>query len=315
MLEIVEEEIGSGAVVAGEYRLDEKLGEGGMGVVWRATHLPSGDRCAVKLLKAGRETEPKNQARLAYEARAAMAVEHPNVARVRAVLETEAGAPFIVMDLLDGEPLRDYLQKHTSLDVARCAAIFEGVIAGVRAAHERGVVHRDLKPENVFLTPSGVKVLDFGIAKKLRRDDEDAGPPSLTSTGTVLGTPAYMAPEQLFGERDLDARADVWALGVMLDEALTGVHPFGREMGQVLKAITQGLRRPLGERRPDLPPALCAVVDAMVTRDTRARPSLEDVATVLAGGELAPATAPLPPPTRGAITAPDVPPVTQRTTP
>ncbi|MEO8877859.1 MAG: serine/threonine-protein kinase, partial [Polyangiaceae bacterium] len=223
MLEIVGETLRAGAVVANAYRLERIVGEGGMGVVWEATELTSGRRLALKFLLEKRQADSRNQARVLREARATMAINHPNIAAVHAVLETDAGVPFLVMELLEGKTFRSYLLRPSPLSPVECARILLPVVAAVGAAHDQRIVHRDLKPENIFLLRhplNEVRVLDFGIAKQLPRVDANtiagaaATDPSLTSTGAVLGTPVYMAPEQIFGDDDIDGRADIWSLGI-----------------------------------------------------------------------------------------------------
>jgi hypothetical protein len=283
VLEILSDALEAGALVGGgRFRLERVLGEGGMGVVWAARETKSGRGVALKFLRAGRETEPRNQERFLREARAAMAIAHPNVARVEAVLETNAGVPFLVMELLEGESLRGLLERRGTLDLATCGRVLAPVAEALAAAHAKGIVHRDLKPENVFVLPNGeIRVLDFGIAKQLPRAGEDA-PPSLTSTGAVLGTPVYMAPEQIFGDEDLDARADVWALGVMLYECLAGRRPTDAEgFGPILKRITTGPLEPLEHARPGVPRAVTSVVGRMLSRDRAARPPLQEVRALL----------------------------------
>ncbi|MEO8801498.1 MAG: serine/threonine-protein kinase, partial [Polyangiaceae bacterium] len=171
MLEILPDEpVKAGEIVAHRYRLDRVVGEGGMGVVWAATHVLTEKPCALKFLKAGRAADPRSHARLLHEARATCRVRHPNVAPVHDILELPNGVPFIVMDLLDGEPLSARLRRG-SLDWTETLEILVPTADAIMAAHEHGVVHRDLKPDNVFLesTSDGgyeVKVLDFGIAKR-----------------------------------------------------------------------------------------------------------------------------------------------------
>src|SRR5690606_26612266 len=166
-----------------------------------------------------------------------------------------------------GESLGARLARAGRLEPAFACRVFSSVVAAVRAAHERGVVHRDLKPDNIFLCEDGtVKVLDFGIA----RETFDAADPAitaeaLTDTGQSLGTPQYMAPEQIFGEKDVDARADVWALGVILYQALSGKRPFdGANPGQVFKAIALDPPVPLAERARDAPRVLADLVARML---------------------------------------------------
>jgi serine/threonine-protein kinase len=277
MLEVVDEPLAIGRVIAGKYRLEALLGQGGMGVVWAAREVASERPLALKFLREGSETEQKNRARFLREARAAMAVTHPNVAKVHAVLETDAGMPFIVMDLLEGDSLRELLRKRGALTIADCARLFVPIVDAVEAAHALGIVHRDLKPENVFLQErEHVRVLDFGIAKQMPKADETASQ-SLTSTGALLGTPQYMAPEQIFGDDDLDGRADVWALGVMLYECLAGRRPIeGAGLGPIIRRITVD-PIPSLTAQPGVPTEVAKVVDRMLSRDRSARPSLKEV--------------------------------------
>jgi serine/threonine-protein kinase len=160
----------AGAVVAGRYRLDRRIGEGGMGVVWAATHLRTQKTLALKLLRAAVAGDEDTRRRLVREARAACAVQHPNVVAIHDVVELDDGSPVLVMDLLEGESLRDRLTREGVLSLPTLAAILLPVVSAVGAAHALGIVHRDLKPENVFLAREpggrrGVRVLDFGIAK------------------------------------------------------------------------------------------------------------------------------------------------------
>ncbi|MFO0639893.1 MAG: serine/threonine-protein kinase [Polyangiaceae bacterium] len=282
LMEVLADELSRGTVVADRYVLDRVVGEGGMGVVWAATHTVTGKTFALKFLRESKTSDPKSQGRLVREAKAACAVRHPAVATVLDVLELPSGAPFLVMDLLEGEPLTARLARGPlALDEAR--AIFAPVAEALVAAHEAGVVHRDLKPDNVFLARGAdgdveVKVLDFGIAKIATLTSG----PRMTDTGDLVGTPLYMAPEVVFGELDVDGRADVWALGVMLYEALTGAPPTAAPtVGLTLKAITSGPLRPLSEAAPDVPRPLAALVDRMLTRAPGERPSPADVARAL----------------------------------
>ncbi|MBX3191541.1 MAG: serine/threonine protein kinase [Labilithrix sp.] len=283
-IEIRSEPLVAGAVIARRYRLERVLGEGGMGVVWAATEIATEKRLALKFLRAGRETELKNQERILREARAAMAVAHPNVAKVHAVLETNAGVPFIVMDLLEGRSLRAVLERRRTLSPVEAARILVPALDAVAAAHAQGIVHRDLKPENIFLTKGDdVRVLDFGIAKQLPKEEEEAQATSLTSTGAILGTPVYMAPEQVFGDEDVDGRADVWALGIILYECLAGKRPTdGGGFGPILKRITTDTLVPLEEAKPGLPKRVTRLVKKMLSRIRDERPSLDEARAVLA---------------------------------
>ncbi|MGK3997849.1 serine/threonine-protein kinase [Sorangium sp. So ce1024] len=329
----------SGALVASRYRVDRQLAEGGMGVIWAATHLASGERVALKLLRPGATEDASTRRRLLREARAAAAVDHPNVPCIRDVLELDNGTPFLVMDLLEGESLRDKLLRESRIPLPELARILLPVISAVGTAHARGIVHRDLKPDNIFLltpeaaTPPGapgsgpraadegsdaapgtsadgaplassadaapqapspaaqpqpdeaarVRVLDFGIAKLTAAHGDTAWTSGRTGTGEMLGTPYYMSPEQILGEHDVDHRADIWSLGVILYECLTSVRPNEAEsMGKVLKRILTGAIRPIGEVAPALPADVAAMVDRMLSPDRARRPAdLREVGALL----------------------------------
>nr|MCU0682558.1 serine/threonine protein kinase [Polyangiaceae bacterium] len=276
-----------GVIVGGRYRLERLLGEGGMGIVWAATHTVTRRPFALKLLKAVAGDVSNHTRRLFREARAASAVDHPNIVRVLDVFEQD-GTPVLVMDLLEGEPLGRRLQRRGPLRLDEVAAIMTPVLSAVAAAHAAGVVHRDLKPDNIFLVGAegdavDVRVLDFGVAKMTVFEDQAAESRTLTRTGEVVGTPHYMAPEQFFGEHDIDSRADVWALGVVLYECLAGRRPFsGDSLGQVLKSVTSGEHTPLRQAAPHVPPEFARLVERMLQRERGARPAeLRTVAKAL----------------------------------
>ena len=286
MLEVLPEELVPGLVAAGRFRLEKRIGAGGMGEVWSAVQLVTGKSVALKFLKPSRAADARSHARLALEARAASAVRHPNVAEIHDVAELDSGLPFLVMDLLEGETLAARLEREKRIAPRAAAALLLPVVDAVAAAHAAGVVHRDLKPENVFLCATEgdsleVRVLDFGIAKLTRAGDALAAQP-LTSTGEMLGTSLYMAPEQVFAETDIDARADVWSLGVILYEVLSGTRPTQRAtVGQVLKAITTDDIVPLGDVAAEIPPPLARIVMRMLSRDRNERPDLARVKQAL----------------------------------
>ncbi|WP_437958163.1 serine/threonine-protein kinase [Sorangium sp. So ce119] len=322
-----------GALVASRYRVDRQLAEGGMGVIWAATHLSSGERVALKLLRPGATEDASTRRRLLREARVAAAVDHPNVPGIHDVLELDNGTPFLVMDLLEGESLRDKLLREAQIPLPELARILLPVISAVGTAHALGIVHRDLKPDNIFLltpdaaaplaastapasgpravdagsgaapasSPDGapaapspvraplhdeaarVRVLDFGIAKLTAAHGETAWTSGRTGTGEMLGTPYYMSPEQILGEHDVDHRADIWSLGVILYECLTSVRPNeAASMGKVLKRILTGAMRPIGEVAPALPADVAAMVDRMLSPDRAQRPAdLREVGALL----------------------------------
>jgi eukaryotic-like serine/threonine-protein kinase len=276
-----------GTVIAGRFRLEKSLGEGGMGVVWEAVHLVTRKPVALKFLKRKSDEDPRAIQRFLREARAACAVRHPCVVEVHDVVELWDGSPVMVMDLLEGETIGQRLAREHTLSLPELARIMVHVCSAVGCAHALGIVHRDLKPENIFLARSAtgpeVKVLDFGIAKLTASEGDAARTGATTGTGAILGTPYYMAPEQLFGEKDVDHRADIWALGIIFYEALTGVRPTHAEnLGQILKIITTDAIVPLRERMPSLPEPVLELVSQMLSHDRTKRPAgVREVLSVL----------------------------------
>jgi serine/threonine protein kinase len=281
-------ELAPGVMVAGRFVLQRRIGEGGMGVVWAAEHAVTHRVVALKMLKPERAGDPLLRQRFVREARAASAVRHPNIIEVRDVIELDDQAPAIVMDLLEGESLGARLSREGALRLDALAPIMVQVLSAVGTAHAAGVVHRDLKPDNIFLVPDGasvsVRVLDFGIAKVLPMAGEAAVSHGLTSSGVILGTPHYMAPEQHFGEKDIDARADVWALGVVLYQCLSGRRPTEAEnVGQILRLLTTGTLVPLRDAAPDVPSDVAELADRMLERDRARRlASLVDAHRIIA---------------------------------
>ena len=218
---------GTTHVVAGRYRLQQRLGEGGMGTVYSAVDVALDREVAVKLIRQALALRPEAADRFQQEARAAASFAHPNIVTVHDFGATD-GNPFIVMELLKGMTLRDLLRQQERLTPSRTLEILSGVCAALEVAHRRQLVHRDLKPENIFLgrseTAEQPKVLDFGIAKYHMPADSSSMTRLSTPPGILIGTPGYMSPEQLRG-REPDPSADVWALGVIAFEMLIGVHP------------------------------------------------------------------------------------------
>src|SRR3954453_11460096 len=229
-----------GQVLENKYRVSRALGGGAMGIVYEAYHLLLQKSVAIKVLRPELAAMEDLRDRFEAEARAAAAIGHPNIITVTDMGQTPDGALYFVMDRLRGETLGDRLDKQGKLDVAAAGRIALEVLSGLEAAHELRLVHRDLKPDNIFLArpPGGreiAKILDFGIAKALasvgRRNKG-------TRVGTTVGTPMYMAPEQAVGDPDIDARADLYSLGVIVYQSLVGRTPFdGKDAVSVLSAV------------------------------------------------------------------------------
>ena len=298
--DVQEATLAAGLVLAERYRLVRAIGRGGSSVVWVADHVVTGKRVALKVLtKRGDDVA----ARFLREARITSQLDHPNIVDIHDVFQLEESDELVmVMDLLEGVSLAEHLRERGALPLAETARMVLAVTSALEAAHAMGVVHRDLKPENVFLSADGaLRVLDFGVAKWIRPVSEAMLTPSLTETGAIVGTPHYMAPEQVFGEADLDARADIWALGVIAYECLAGRRPIeGENFGQVFKAIAMGDIEPLRTLAPALAPEIVALVDRMLSRSREARPSLAEVRAAFASAPSrslsAPARSVAPPP-------------------
>jgi len=267
-----------------------------MGDVWEATNLSTGRAVAIKRLRLtpGAELGDSGRARFMLEAQTACAVEHPNVVEILDFVESAEEPPIIVMELLRGETLAARIEREQALGVTETATLLLPVVSAVGTAHARGIVHRDLKPANIFLQQSGdatvVKVLDFGIAKWLSARPGDV--PLRTETGSTLGTPCYMAPEQAMGERVIDHRADVWALGVILYECLSGMRPVeGENAAKIMVRLLSTGIMPIEKLVPGVPRELGALLTRMLARERAQRPpSLREVRTVL--GALTAAQAP-----------------------
>jgi serine/threonine-protein kinase len=284
----------AGTVVGGKYRIDHVLGRGGMGVIAAATHVHLHQRVALKFLHREYATSPDVVERFVREARAAAALRSEHVCRVSDVGALDDGAPYIVMELLEGTDLARLLANHGPLPVPRACGYLLQACVGLAEAHALGIVHRDLKPANLFLAqrpgaPPLVKVLDFGIAKAPGGEGADF---SLTTTKGVLGSPGYMSPEQLRSTRDVDVRSDVWSLGVILFELVSGRPPFTAE------SITDLAIRVWMDPRPPfvgrMPNGFDEVIDRCLAKRSAERyPDLASLAHALApyagpeGAELA----------------------------
>jgi len=234
-----------GTVLEGKYEVMRLLGEGGMGAVYEAQHKVIGRRVAVKFLRSDFTSDQQALQRFLREAQIAGSLGHGNICEVTDIGEAEGGAPYMLMPLLEGRSLAEEMNQHEELlGSKRVFDIIYQVLTGLQRAHDAGIVHRDLKPENIFLTCMGdredfVKILDFGISKV---DEKVSGVKSgITHTGMVLGTPHYMSPEQARGRRTVDHRTDIYAVGVLLYEMLSGVLPFnGESYNEIIIGICTG---------------------------------------------------------------------------
>ncbi|WP_437716527.1 protein kinase [Sorangium sp. So ce448] len=269
-----------GALICGKYRLLRRIGEGAMGVVWAAHNEATSREVALKLLV---RPDPELRVRLLREARACGAVSHRNIVDIYDAAETESGDPFLVMPLLSGETLSSLLKRKRKLEIHDASRIARDIARGLSAAHERGIIHRDLKPSNIFLhTEPGegdaiVKILDFGVSKFL------AGPQQVkTATGILIGSPAYMSPEQVRAQSDIDTRADLWALGVVMFEMLTSRRPLQGKAHELLRNVLHGDIPAVSQFVWQIDPGLDALVTQCLQRDREKRPrSAADVAAAL----------------------------------
>jgi serine/threonine-protein kinase len=264
----------TGKTIGGKYLVRSVLGEGGMGTVFEAENLAIGRAVAVKVLHPAQARKKVAVKRFHQEARAAGAIGHPNICEVYDLGTLDDGSPYLVMEKLVGETLAERIASEGGLPFDDVIDVLTQVLSGLVAAHEKGIVHRDIKPENIFLTkrvgcPPVAKLLDFGVSKMIspvlsgeREEDLD-----LTRTGMVMGTPFYMSPEQARGDRNLDARVDLWACGVILYEALTGRRPYtAANYNALLLQILTTQPRPARELRPALPLGFDEVIEKSMAR-------------------------------------------------
>ena len=257
-------------VIAKRYRIDQLLAEGGMALVYRGWHLPLDEPIAIKILKQEYATNEEAVTRFLQEARAGALLRGKNVAQVLDIGRLESGPPFMVTELLQGRDLQELLEDHGHLPVSVTLRLVKDICSAVAEIHQSGIVHRDLKPANIFIARDGngdplVKLLDFGIAKRL--DGRD-----LNDTKNSLGSPHYMAPEQIISAEAVDVQADIWSLGIVLFELLTGRVPF--DAATIPAQCAQVLQAPCpapSEIIPEIPTALDAVILRCLEKEPEAR--------------------------------------------
>ena len=274
----------------GNYKIVRVLGEGGMGTVYLAEHPMIGKRVAVKMLRPDLGTDPGLVSRFFQEAKAVNEIRHPNIADISDFGHTEDGIVYFVMELMEGQSLRDRISESGPMPIDLAVTFARQVIDALAAAHRVGIVHRDLKPDNIFLVadaqvPGGfrAKLFDFGVAKLL--GDKQAQVGHKTIDGAVVGTPFYMSPEQALCH-DVGAAADIYAMGVVMYEMVTGTVPFRSEqLVLLLNAILKQPAPPPSRMRPDTPPWLDRLILRSLEKDPEARPrSMEEVSAILVAG-------------------------------
>jgi serine/threonine protein kinase/tetratricopeptide (TPR) repeat protein len=271
-----------GRGIRGKYRILGKLGQGGMATVYKALHVGFDEVCALKVINQELASDLSFVKRFGQEAALTRKLQHPNAVRVEDIDQADDGRPFMVMEFIEGESLKDVIQHQAPLPVPRACRIAKQVAAALDAAHRLGMIHRDIKPGNILLTRPAAgageelaKVLDFGIAK-MKEAHLAAGAATLTRTGTSIGTPAYMSPEQAMGKtgEGLDGRADLYSLGVVMYEMLTGELPIQAESEvQMLIGQISTAPEPIRARRPELPDGIGAVVMRCLEKDPARRPA------------------------------------------
>jgi serine/threonine-protein kinase len=276
-----------GQVLEGKFRIERIVGEGAMGLVAEATHLNLDERVALKFLRREARERPNIVMRFAREARAAAKITSDHVARVYDVGGTQDGSPFIVMEFLEGMDLEVVLVKEGRLDVMDAAEHVIQACEGLTAAHVIGVVHRDIKPANLFRVDRAgtreIKLLDFGISKAAISGTFDDIDLASADTTQIMGSPHYMSPEQIRSTKDVDARADLWSLGVVLYELITGATPFtATEVTAIIAQVLHEQHRPVRVLVPDIAPDLEAIIDRCLEKDPEKRyQSAADLAVAL----------------------------------
>jgi serine/threonine-protein kinase len=259
----------TGSIFAGKYRVEQVLGQGGMGLVLAARHLGLDEPVAIKVLLPAMMQVSGMVERFTREARASAKIKNDYVVRVTDVDTLPSGVPYMVMERLEGSDLSELCKRVGPLPIADAVRYLLETCSAIGEAHAMGIIHRDLKPANLFLArrrdgATSIKVLDFGISKAM----QSVGEHTMTVAGTVLGSPIYMSPEQISAVRDLDGRTDLWSLGVILYQLVTGLVPFPAEsLTQLCALVLQTEPRRPSELRPDLPPGLEAVVLRCLEKD------------------------------------------------
>src|SRR6266540_2515765 len=283
-----------GDVLAQKYHVERVLGAGGMGVVVLAHHLKLDERVAIKFLHADALDNAEAVARFEREARNAVKIKNEHVARVIDVGNLENGAPYMVMEYLEGEDLDAWVRQRGPLPVEQAVDFVLQALEAIADAHALGIVHRDLKPANLFCVRRNdglfsIKVLDFGISKVT--GIHASGAAGMTKTATMMGSPYYMSPEQLESARSVDTRTDIWAIGIVLYELLAGRVPFsGETLPEIVVKIVSHPLEPLRGRRPDVPQELEAVIGRCLEKDrTKRYANVAELAHALA--EFAPRNA------------------------
>ncbi|MBM4377100.1 MAG: serine/threonine protein kinase [Deltaproteobacteria bacterium] len=276
-----------GDIIHQRYRLLRLIGTGTSGAVWAARNELIDREVALKMLEPEVMSDKVLLTRFFNEAKAIGRVKHPSIVGIFDLGQAEDGSPFLVLELLDGEPLSTRIQRDGPVEPETLFDVVSGVAKALDLAHQQGIVHRDLKPANIFLhrTSTGSligKILDFGISKVLTGGATNF---ALTKTGTVVGSPAYMSPEQAAGRDDLDGRADVWSAGVVLYEALTGAlpHEAANYNALMVRILTSDVD-PIQKRRPDLPSVVTDVVNLCLQRDREKRPTAGQLSAMLEAG-------------------------------
>ncbi len=267
-----------GDLLAGKYKVERVLGAGGMGVVVAAHHVQLEEKVALKFLLPQALSNPEAVARFLREARAAVRIKSEHVARVSDVGTLPNGAPYMVMEYLDGGDLAAWLRERGPLPVEQAVDFLLQACVAIAEAHSLGIVHRDLKPANLFCVRRAdgqltIKVLDFGISK-LTDAARGSEPPavSMTRTSAFMGSPLYMSPEQMSSAKSANAQSDIWALGVILYELLAGRVPFlGEVVTEVVVEVTTKAPPPLRDFRPDVPPGIEAAIVKCLEKDRRNR--------------------------------------------